>query len=168
MLGITARGIVKGIATSVVGAGVAKIVGQAVANNVDQPSKVLHKVQIVAATWVVGGMVGFAARKHIHESVDTLVETAQNIKGILVDWQTLKQVNAGELKMEESGLKVENYEKNEDDKWVEKDDPMIALQYKLDQINAGKSNFDREDLNQIHFYQNSEGFWTPIVRPTKE
>lgn len=68
---MTKLDIAKGVASFIVGAGTAKIVGQVIENNT-MPNSNLDKVTMKAGAFVIGGMAAEATKKSTDQKIDKI------------------------------------------------------------------------------------------------
>jgi hypothetical protein len=83
--------IAKGVATFIVGAGTTKIVKSIIQNNTD-PEKLVDRVEIAAASVVIGAMAADATRRYTDNMIDELVKAVQDFKNrnVIVESEVVK------------------------------------------------------------------------------
>lgn len=76
--------IAKAVVTFIVGAGTTKIVSGIVQNNTD-PEKIVDKIEIATASYVIGAMAAGATKQYTDKAIDDIVEAIQKFRNKTVE-----------------------------------------------------------------------------------
>ncbi len=154
--------VVKQIASLVVGAGAAKIVKNVVEANV-KPQTLLDQTAVLAASAAIGGLVAKAAKKYTDEKIDEAAELVGELQELTTTLIKLRKVNKGKKTFEELDLDPKLFAKNAKGKYrqIPETDEQELIK-KLDRINRGESTFEKEELIQTGYFQDTDtGNWIP-------
>lgn len=109
-------GVAKFIVSGVVGIGTGKIVSSIIKSHVT-PTTLVDKVTIAAASWVIGGIATERAKAYVDDTIDYVVQNADNFVSHVKLQQKLSRVNRGDSTLEKEGLSITNFRKNAEGKW---------------------------------------------------
>lgn len=157
---INALSVAKFAVSAVVGIGTGKIVEKAI-KNIVTPEKLLDKVGVTAATWVISAMAAEATKKYTDAMVDDAVEAVMTIVRDYKNNQKLNLINAGLSTFEQEGLDQARFRRNESGHWV----PISQEEY--DDIwgkTLDRGNLDPNDVIEIlksgeWQYSATDGSW---------
>jgi hypothetical protein len=74
------RNTVKAASRILVWLGTGKIIGEVIAHNVDAPKSKIDKIQLVAGTYAIGGVVTGASIKYTDSVVDSVADAYDKFK----------------------------------------------------------------------------------------
>lgn len=119
---LTAIAVTKFVTSGAVGIGTGKIVSGIIKNNVS-PTKLIDKVTIAAASFMIGSMAAEATKKYSDNLIDEVVKVATGIKKSYEVAGSLARINAMASTWEDEGLDPNDFQRNpETDKWEPKPD----------------------------------------------
>jgi hypothetical protein len=122
-------GIVKMVATGIVGIGTGKIIGQIIKNNTAAPETLIDRVTMTAAAWVISSVVTAVTKKHADEMIDEFVNGVTKTVDKFKTADKLNRINKGQSTFSDEGLDQAKFRKDEDDRWV----PISDEDYKSNQ-----------------------------------
>lgn len=108
---------VKFVASSVVGIGAGKIVGQIIKDNI-KPETMVEKVTMTAATFAIGGLVAAAAKKYTSDQIDEVASAVVRTVTVMKEAEKLGRINRGESTFEKEGLNESEFKRDAKGKWA--------------------------------------------------
>ena len=133
--------LAKFAASAIVGIGTGKIVG-AIIKDAVKPEKLIEKITVGAASWVIAGIATEATKKYTNEMIDDVAKAVNAVVDTVKLNGKINRVNAGLSTLEEEGLNQAEFEKNDEGKWVPRTPKAITAVQAADLIDTSKWKYD--------------------------